>query len=564
MDLQCDNSHNPDSSKNVSESKNAATNVEASENSVTFQSALKDDKPLLSLTRECSSSQQQLEDKFKSLELKNDQCADVLKVCYSGRLIVEISKDKAINESGYFKSNVNPFLEDVNQKCVEVNFDVSDKMFKQVMRFIESGEITLDHENLFDIVKLAEYLQVDTLNEKCLACFTCNLNIKNIDAQLCLIEKHLVSDKKFKDNAMSFKSTYRPSYGGLFFVKKRNGRLLLANVFNKSCNMTIIKDDSFNYFSVEGCKLHYFCNFLIICIQSRFSFCLLSYDLLKDEFKDIEVESCQNTIVTSNSKNLFFIGVNKSGNKDAIQLSTFNKSINGELKRSKTRNFDLAELKQYSKIELHFSHCYDKNLYIYCTLLDSSTKVKEVYILIFSLDTLKVVDKKKLLDEQKTSDLDWKNYNRQYSEFKRYLLDIDAIFRLVYSEKHSILFIFSPFLKITIVYDLKNDSYSLQETIKTQYDDISGCYLTMKNDMLYLVESILVEYQRKVDIWKERVSNFQYENQSFGNCEEMYKGVSVVVDDNDSDSDSDEDCYRTGMIFLPMVDTPRLLAAIFV
>ena len=67
MDIKGKISHNPELSKKSVEPTNSATKVEESENSVAFRSTLEADKSVSSLNRECSLSQQKLEDKLKGL-----------------------------------------------------------------------------------------------------------------------------------------------------------------------------------------------------------------------------------------------------------------------------------------------------------------------------------------------------------------------------------------------------------------------------------------------------------------------------------------------------------------
>ena len=339
-----------------------------------------------------------------------------MSVCFNGQFTIEVSKDKVIDRSGYFESIVNPFFRDVKQKYVEVNFNVSNEIFKQVMSFVETGEITLDYEYLFKIAELSQYLQIDNLNKKCLDYFTYNLKKRNINILLSIIEKYPLLDKKFKDNAIGFKGGRRLAFGGLFFVEVNFNQLYLRQILDRFTeDSVLLKRYNLNH-KISNCKIYYFCNSLIIYVQNGLSSDLIKYDLIRGDSKNIEIGNIQFPVVTSNSKNLFLIGVNK----DAIQLSIFtvsNKEL--ELNSEKLIN-SIKFIKQSHTMKLIFTHCYDDCLYIYYTFFESNTVVCEfeIHLMVVCIKTFNVLKNRKFFDDQTIADIDWNDYDERFSDIK--------------------------------------------------------------------------------------------------------------------------------------------------
>ena len=130
--------------------------------------------------------------------------------------IFVVNKEKLIEKSHYFKSITKSCFADHKSEFVEVNIPASFELFKQVIDYLVTDHIDIDANDVFELLKVSDYLDIECLSSLCFNCFIFNLYLKTLDHQLSIIEKQPMSYKTFIKAALKFKSTTVPSIKGLY------------------------------------------------------------------------------------------------------------------------------------------------------------------------------------------------------------------------------------------------------------------------------------------------------------------------------------------------------------
>ena len=112
------------------------------------------------------------ENKKEIVELDQVETQKYVKILFNKTYFTKVNKEKLVNKSLYFKAIRKECYTDIKSEFVEVNFETSRKIFKQVMQYISSGEIYLNKRNLYKVFSLAVYLQMNDLEQLCLDYFT--------------------------------------------------------------------------------------------------------------------------------------------------------------------------------------------------------------------------------------------------------------------------------------------------------------------------------------------------------------------------------------------------------
>ena len=111
-----------------------------------------------------------------------------VKIRFNNSLILIVGRQKLSGKSLYFQASLKTCYKDHKSKFLEVNYSVSNEIFKRIISFIITGNIDLHNEIVFDCVSLANYLQIQKFNQPCLDYFTYQLSRANVDEQLELLK----------------------------------------------------------------------------------------------------------------------------------------------------------------------------------------------------------------------------------------------------------------------------------------------------------------------------------------------------------------------------------------
>ena len=105
-----------------------------------------------------------LNDRFVSNRAANKT---TLKIVFNKEHVVEVNKDKLLEKSFYFKSVTISFCAEHQSEYVEVNIPASFEAFRQVMFYITTEFIDINHQNIFEISHIAHILQMEGLDKIC-------------------------------------------------------------------------------------------------------------------------------------------------------------------------------------------------------------------------------------------------------------------------------------------------------------------------------------------------------------------------------------------------------------
>ena len=135
----------------------------------------------------------------------------------------------------------------------------------------------------------------------------------------------------FKQVALKFKLSGRPSFKGLYRLDEYSRFRLISNGHDSSIELkNNLKKD----------VLHYFSNNIIMLHDSSEKCLLLQYDLISGFLFEIELEN--QSRFCSDSKNLFVVSPSKNMNSNKFLLSIFGKNkVDEVLTVFKSKTFSL-------------------------------------------------------------------------------------------------------------------------------------------------------------------------------------------------------------------------------
>ena len=158
---------------------------------------------------------------------KDNQIEELLKVRLNKDDVFVVNKEKMLEKSHYFNSITKSCFADHKSEFTDVCIPTSADDFKQVIDYVSTDTINLTNDNIFEIFQVADYLQIESLSQVCFDFFIHNLNSKTVDQQLSLMENYPLLCNDFKEKALKFKKSGRPSVKGLYvseFDYSINGR----------------------------------------------------------------------------------------------------------------------------------------------------------------------------------------------------------------------------------------------------------------------------------------------------------------------------------------------------
>ena len=323
----------------------------------------------------------------------------------------KVNRRELLEKSAYFRAILKPCFRDHNSDLIKLCIPGSYEVFKKVMRFINTGIITLDVKTVFETCHLALYLQIDCLPQLCLDHFTYNLNRNTLEKQLHLMKKYqFYLDKEFEERAMLFKDSGRSSFSGVYFLqnKTKGDGIYLKNFSKdfKSVN-TLLELKKVSYPTIHKSPLQYFDRMLCFVVLKDLKWCLCQYNLVSAKstmlifIENVKKSCCDEPVICSNENKLFICTKTvKKKDKMVLLVSMFQReNITGSLKLCKQKTifnfFDTFTSRMY------FSHCYDDKLYIFYHKPvthdhDNLFDFENIYLLTICNKSLRVLKNQKL------------------------------------------------------------------------------------------------------------------------------------------------------------------------
>ena len=256
-------------------------------------------------------------------------------------LVISVDRQKLLEKSAYFRTFSKPCYKHHNSVGrTKVLFPAKSEIVEDVMQFINSDLIKLDVKNLLETSHLAEFLQIDCLQQLCFDHFTYNLNQISLKSQLGLMTEQYILDRKFEERALMFSKSGKPSFSGLYFVQQRSPALKMFGKRSKSFyEISKFRNKTFT-------SLHYVDHMLCSIVQDRDNedVILFQYDLLSGKMYNVILENVKmlyyknvnyKSTICTDSKNLFIISeIDKDKNECSLSLSVFHrKSLTGCLEK---------------------------------------------------------------------------------------------------------------------------------------------------------------------------------------------------------------------------------------
>ena len=329
--------------------------------------------------------------------------APTVEVRFNKTLVFTADREMLVKESAYFQSMLKPCFSDHKSEYLEVNLAVNNNdVFNKVMGYISTGAVELNYDCLFDILAVAGYLQIESLQKHCLDYFTYNLNVANVDDQLDQLKSYPFVDEKYQKRAVTLKKRGLPSYSGLYFFDSKickstylsrsttthlkmyceeTNYVQVVSCLDQAIDDAFGKDRNVNDLSVE--RLY---NTLVIYVLNNEENCFLQYNLISGEVSRAIPVSKVQTVFCTSDKNLFVIRHDKNElNKTSFLLSVYEVDNKENINLSEEKKFQISreERPQESgKICLEFVHYYNEILYLfYCVRYknDQFYKIENLY-----------------------------------------------------------------------------------------------------------------------------------------------------------------------------------------
>ena len=323
-----------------------------------------------------------------------------LSVCFNKENVIKVNKKKLLEKSHYFRAITKCCYADYKNKFIEIKISVDFKSFRKIMDYVATGILDIDDSNVFEMSKVADYLQIKGLSKRMfLDHFIFSLTRKTLEGQLSLIEKHPVFCNDFKEVALNFKENGRLSFSGLYYVEGCSTKSSVKLVTNDDTfYITRTKNDHQSYF------LNYFDKCILFCIDVK-NPCLHQYDLITGEFVHITLPLSSFSKICCSKEKVFVIS--KIPVKKGLKLV-----ITVLHKKNEYKSVEVCEIKKYriasnksllmryikrqsvNFFRIFFCLCDDDKLYIFHDLKFvpnlSSIRLSSIRILTICIKTMNI------------------------------------------------------------------------------------------------------------------------------------------------------------------------------
>ena len=367
----------------------------------------------------CDTNKNQTENKNNVIFFRNEDFLTKVN-------LTKVNRQKLLEKSGYYRAILKPCFKDHKSDSIKLQIPGSCQVFTKVMHFINTNIITLDIETVLETCHLALYLQIDCLPQLCFDHFTHNLNQNTLEKQLHLMTKYSYLDKEFKERALLFEASGRPSYSGFYILEYKLMEENCVGKYLKSFSKDFkshhmflkLKNDT-NSERKNTSSLHYFDLMICFVVLKDMKWFLCQYDLLSGKSSMLIInenveymvrytdylasDRYEIPVVCSNDNKLFIIS--KTVNKDEVSLllSVFQRNnVTACLKMCKQIRFFAT-----FGTHMYFSHCYDDKIYIFyrkSSMFDAEPEsdYENIYLLTICEKSLRVLKNQKLSTKSKT------------------------------------------------------------------------------------------------------------------------------------------------------------------
>ena len=451
------------------------------------------------------------------------------------QLVVSINKQKLLKKSAFFQTMYKTCYKHHNSDFTDVYFPVDDEIFDKVARFINTNQITLDVDFIFEVYHLAEYLQIESLQQLCLDHFTLNLNRDTLQSQLNFIARQHYSDlKKFKERALTFKENGQPSLAGLYFLRPSRDswwdfRLKLkSDAFDRTyvCH----NPGNTKYF----CSLHY-SNRMICSVawdrETKKNF-LFQYDILSGKVFNFIIEKnifnveSKGSVCTDRKYLYFFCEyINDEKTRRLHSLSVFERTNETEgfkLCREKTLSLPtLTQSRSRRHVDIYLSHCYKEKIYVFYRpraffIFPNHFSLDDIHLLVICKKSMSILEDQKL--------------SAKNEKLKKGMMvqQMEKLEKLFFDEKRNkmLIKVVGPDCDNTVlVFDMKNDCFYFQENLlppsAPSFDRLQ--FVSGRNGVIYAIHCY---YSTRVELFKTEMIKFNLENGSL-----VHDGVMWETDD---------------------------------
>ena len=439
-----------------------------------------------------------------------------------------------LEKSHYFRSITKScFADHKLSEFTEVTIPVNFESFKKAVHYLNTGIIDLSIDNVFEIFQISDYLEIEGLRKNCLDHFICNLNIKTLDDQLSLMEKYPMLSNDFKEFALKFKESGRPSVKGFYLLEIKN--ILIAN-YNTQKQLRLMSNGPDYVIKFDNIRMgnlvhNFFNNIIMDKYECDGSYVLFHYNLLTGKIFDIEIQYTEHSSICSNNKHLFVVNPIKSDQNYKFSLSILGKKSYEEvLKVDKTKVFSLPIHSKHnidgdSDVCMLFSICDDSKLYLFYKLYSNGPdSLLNALMITICIETMTIVKNKILTDSLKCCIRCIRGViTRRDSINIQYIL----FSKLFFLKKVGKCFIkLSDFGDTVLVFDLKHEYfYYVQDVFFiTGKNDIIVKYTVDKDDILHRYRLYKSQLDSKP---QSEIKAFQFSNDKFVetgiNCQLVHK-----------------------------------------
>ena len=468
---------------------------------------------------------------------------ETLKVRLNKDQVLFVPKEKLLEKSHYFKSITKSCFADFKSEFTEVSLPVTSDVFKQVIEYVSTDVINMNNDVIFEVFQISDYLQIECLSKMCLDHFIYNLNIKNLDEQLSMIESNPLVCKDFKEIALKFKESGSPSFAGLYLAEGCDGNNYIRLLNDNGDDHVIkLKKEVFS-----NC-LHYISNSIVIQTTTTGQ-SLFQYDLITGKLFNINVMFSNESHICSENENVYLISRDDDHFNQNYNLSRQNDNLfswndnflsrddddryklkvsvlyktgdNEVLQVCKVNSFNVNKLVKHkegeniSGIILYFSMCYNEKLYIFYHpyTMNTSSKnyllnyLQEIQMLTVCAKTLTVISNESLLERIKFNTGGVMTQKQKLSSIQVRSFLFRKLFFL--KKQHKAFLEVNRFHNIVLVFDFKNQHFYFAENVlPISKDRLCLIYEVDKDDVVYIHERKRAPDQEG----EEEIRAFHYRN----------------------------------------------------
>ena len=446
-----------------------------------------------------------------------------VKVRFNGNKYIEVNKQKLLESSPYFQNMLSSCFKDHKTEYVEVNYPGSFETFERSMQFVNNGDVVLSDENGFNTFELADYLQMDNLQKRCLDQFTSSLTRDNVLTKFNLLESLNFPVKEFKQRAFNFVEN---QFSGLYYIRSKT--------YDQPTSVLKYFSEENNTFRSTGCNygedsvqldLHYINNTLIMCpTRAPVNYVernMVMYDLITGKTNETKLNFEGSAVSCSNEINMFIVSVAQENSEKKMYIEILDiKNYNHFRSTKETVDSSLIAANKISYF--YFAHFFEDKIYLFYKAADSMNN----YMMIVCTKTKRITGNINLANNDLFRD------DTTIDDHCRNLISRSDLSKLFHYEKENKLFIklndtsviyaMDEFSHI-LVFDITNQHFYVKEDMvqlnEEIYEDVLNLKIATKGDKLYTLFTFCKldpdfddDDEKNSTIWEE-IRKFKFEKE---------------------------------------------------